>query len=104
MTREEAIRLLGFLGENWHGLYLEALDMAIAALREQPEWISVKDALPVINDNEPLEEFVTDTGCTFIVSDGEYVWTESFWLRANKFDDESVTHWMPLPPAPGVEA
>lgn len=37
MTREEAIRLLGFLGENWHGLYLQALDMAIAALREQEE-------------------------------------------------------------------
>ena len=39
MTREEAIRLLGFLGENWHGLYLQALDMAISALREQGDHI-----------------------------------------------------------------
>lgn len=70
---------------------------------EKPQWINVEDALPVINDNEPLGEFVTDRGYKFIVSDGEYVWTELFWLKAKKFDDESVTHWRPLPTVPPKE-
>lgn len=114
MTREEAIKILeeypcstGEVDGDTCAVVFDAglddvevaLGMAIAALREQPQWISVEDALPVINDNEPLEEFATDRGYTFIVSDGKYVWTELFLLKANKFDDESVTHWMPLPSA-----
>lgn len=105
MTREEAIkRLSKYVHNSCYTIeHQEACAMAIAALREQPQWISVEDALPVINDNEPLEEFATDRGYTFIVSDGKYVWTELFLLKANKFDDESVTHWMPLPEPPTKE-
>ena len=113
MTREEAIEVLkkNRPGADPRRCGLElctAVDMAIAALREQDvtdtnvgnKWISVQDALPVINDNEPLEEFATDRGYTFIVSDGKYVWTELFLLKANKFDDETVTHWRPIPTVP----
>ena len=69
--------------------------------QEQSQWVSVKERLPKINDTEPLDEFVEDRGYKFLVTDEEgYIWVELFWLKANKFDDTSVTHWMPLPEPP----
>ena len=92
--------------------WVQAYEMAIAALKGQDvtdknvgnKWISVKDRLPKINDTEPWDEFVKDKGYQFLVTDEEgYIWVELFLLKANKFDDPSVTHWMPLPEPPKGE-
>ena len=47
MTREEAIWYLQPIADSASlPRYAEALNMAIAALREQPQWISVEERLP----------------------------------------------------------
>lgn len=84
----------------------EALDMAIAALREQEslaekqatsEWISVEERLPdpfvsvlgYCPDEEPLP---TVHEC--------YLGGYGQWCSAQMYDMEKVTHWMPLPEPP----
>ena len=79
---------------------IERLSAENTALREQvPQWISVEDRLP-------------EWGQRVIATNGVFV-GEAFrrimdiWLR---YDDgaaracigDEVTHWMPLPPAPGA--
>ena len=94
MTREEAIRLLGFLGENWHGLYLQALDMAITSLMAQHRWIRVEERLP--NDNEKVIVY-TRSGKMCVAR-----WS----ARQDKFVSSgnlTVTHWMLLPNEPKTE-
>ena len=87
-----------------HRIYADALDMAISALREQPRWISVEDRLPVIEDSEPWDEFTDDRGYVFLVADEDgYVFTATFWIKANRFGDPTITHWMPLPEPPKEE-
>jgi hypothetical protein len=89
-----------------------AYRLAIAALREQDatdtnvghKWISVEERLPVIEDSEPFDEFTEDRGYIFLVADeGGYVFTATFWIKANRFGDPSITHWMPLPEPPTKE-
>ena len=112
MTREEAIKRLEWLEmvaehvdsvtigskctEDW-----EAYNMAIAALREQPQWISVEDRLPeafvsvlvYMPEERPLptvhEGYVTNNG----------KWYAHFFER----EPFEVTHWMPLPEPPEEE-
>ena len=68
--------------------------------RSMGEWISVKERLPVVPDEE-LEDYVKDKGYPFLVAteDG-CVEVQSFWAKERCFDYADVTHWMPLPPAP----
>ena len=102
MTREEAIsvlrdmRILAALPKR-----IDALGMAIAALREQPQWISVEDRLPeafvsvlvYMPEERPLptvhEGYVTNNG----------KWYAHFFER----EPFEVTHWMPLPEPPEEE-
>jgi hypothetical protein len=111
VTREEAIkvlsdiRLLAALPKR-----IEALDMAIAALREQPRWIPVDERLPKNLANKVL--VCCKNG---YVGFGHYeVWRgNQIWYNLERnlpftdWDSEDcesyeVTHWMPLPP-PEVE-
>lgn len=77
---------------------LEAYEMAIAALREQPVtnchqlngWISVEDRLP----EDKKDEYV------LVVCD--YHGKISVETRKKWNIDSSVTHWMPLPSTEGL--
>jgi hypothetical protein len=120
MTRERVIQLLeyikifenGALGRGATGI---ALDIAIAALREQPRWISVEERLPDGNAKCLVSIHYRDGYDTIDV-----LWFRKayksldlpkkgdYWLR---YDSEYgdidmtalVTHWMPLPEGPEVE-
>lgn len=112
MTREEAVEVLRNTEDNinydtkreeiyfthkWVGAY----EMAIAALREQPRWISVDERLP-----EPFVSvlvYMPDERPLPPVHEG-FLAREGMWY-ANHFDREpmEITHWMPLPEPPEVE-
>lgn len=66
MTREEAINYLQPIADSASlPRYAEALEMAIAALREQPRWISVTERLPTradANHNESVLAIAKDDG------------------------------------------
>lgn len=81
--------------------YVEAMDMAIAALREQPQWISVEERLP-----EPFVSvlvYMPEEKPLPPVHEG-FLAREGMWY-ANYFDREpmEITHWMPLPEPPEEE-
>ena len=106
MTREEAINHLGtyrFRGINHTtaefipapDVWQEAMNMAIAALREQPQWISVEERLPHYGER-------------VLITEGHAVFEASLsishkWVRCGIGWTEGVTHWMPLPEPPEVE-
>lgn len=95
MTREEAIYWIENLSGSWDGQYREARDMAIAALMERPQWISVEEILP--DDNEKVIVH-TRSGKMCVAR-----WS----ARQDKFVSSgnlTVTHWMPLPDEPRTEA
>lgn len=74
--------------------YVEAMDMAISALREKPHWISVTERLP--DDNEKVIVY-TRSGKVCVAR-----WS----VRQDKFVSSgnlTVTHWMPLPDEPITE-
>ena len=92
MTREEAINeLLSYANDSWGDLN-EAFEMAIAALREQPQWISVEDRLP--------EDDVQVLACT---KHGKAFSAHCERGRWRVSGSVKVTHWMPLPEPPEVE-
>lgn len=119
MTREEAIKVLDAeLKERSDGYYsylvqygkqdkaeeefLDSLGVAISALREQPRWISVEEALP------PDQSDVL----VVVLWNGEWQ-TMTGWLSCvthewrcvtpyGEHKPEKVTYWMPLP-CPEVE-
>ena len=117
MTREEAIRRIKehiihhHMGEYPHIFIGEALEMAIAALREQDDhfreatkkmgWISVEEMLP---------ERKTEALC-FSKNAGVFIGTD--WVDwpdgkimfhlGTSYDWPYATHWMPLPEPPEVE-
>jgi len=101
VTREEAIKeLQSFADSSWGGLS-EAFEMAISALREQPQWISVEERLP-----EPFVSvlvYMPEERPLPTVHEG-FLARESMWY-ANHFDREpmEITHWMPLPEPPKEE-
>ena len=100
----------GGKGDPAEEVSLDALEMAVAAL-EQTRWIPVTERLPAHNC-EPvhdvdgihliqLSDFVL--GCT---ADGQMVVVqheagdERDWWRDYACTYYTITHWMPLPPAP----
>jgi hypothetical protein len=111
VTREEAIKYLSEEQEKtkevvalterdfkvsesvWHTEY-EAFALAIAALREQPRWISVEERLP---DNEDVVLCVTKNKRPFVCRYDHY------WKHWRVSGSVKVTHWMPLPEPPTEE-
>ena len=121
MTREEAIKVLDVRLSMRHIYALktettfyalpdkvnEALDMAIAALREQEIakdtnvlsncWIPATERLPEVE-----RSYLTFTDKGHIHIDSFCIYPEhgtKFWVGGNG----KVTHWMPLPEPPEVE-
>ena len=82
--------------------YVEALDMAIAALREQPRWISVEERLP---DDTMLEKAIIV--CIKNRWNEQRVdivhWHGNEQRLSNPWFWGDVTHWMQLPEPPEVE-
>ena len=113
MTREEAIKRLYELqfycaseadsGENGCGIWqsdIDALDVAIDALREQPRWISVKDALPEIGVTVLALDKYGHVNSRYMYKhkDGTALFTAEYLVSS-----KDITHWMPLPKLPEVE-
>lgn len=104
MTRDEAIKILDnekpCCGEKiayTEGERSAAYDMAIAALREQPQWISVEDRLPEPDTDVLARRAIgMDVECYHKEASGYWSWDE----YSGKW---KVTHWMPLPTPPEVE-
>jgi hypothetical protein len=70
-----------------------------AALREQPRWISVEERLPETYYQDVLVYDEID-GCQFIA----VLTYQGQWLVPHyEGYNFNITHWMPLPDAPGVE-
>ena len=104
MTREEAAKILEYPVRKWSmewsdrddGLsYTDALDMAIAALREQPRWIPVEERLPTRADANPNESVLA------IQKDDGFAraW---IWDIVERYYGE-FTYWMPWPELPEEE-
>lgn len=127
MTREAAIKVFCQLLEAFdqceHGDYFydfgdmvcEAANVAISALREQSRWISVEERLPEASGAFLVFKCYRDNYKTIGVlhfckayksydlpKRGDYwVQYDSEYGDINMTD--IVTHWMPLPEAPGAE-
>jgi hypothetical protein len=119
VTREEAANeLQSYADSSWGGLN-KAFELAIAALREQPRWISVEERLPELcghyivvvkyNHKRDEKEAVTDIdiatwGETVSLVTGirTFEWTSMLndWDEGNGAE---ITHWMPLPEPPKEE-
>ena len=101
MTRKEAIERLDLCQNVCNDCLTcashdEALDMTIAALREQPRWISVEERLP--KRFSRVLVWGEEEGA---VGEAEYDGENFKWV-----EDENLafaTHWMPLPEPPEEE-
>jgi hypothetical protein len=110
------------LSEN-HREYADALDMALAALREQDvtdinvgnKWISVEDRLPERKGQYMVRETWSYGNMISLAYytpkyDGfeEHLKGRAIWYKYDSewgdFEVRGVTHWMPLPTPPEVEA
>ena len=109
--------------------YIEAMSMAIAALREKrerenqkPQWISVKNRLPeklepvnIVWVNRKPERYYAEIEDKPFVATG-YYWNDKWWWYSATCEDYlaeygrsdvdavdeaiEITHWMPLPEPP----
>ena len=102
MTREEAIHVIqSNRPTSGYTMLCEALDMAIAALREQEKrrWIPVEERLPQNYISVlvciPTEEPLPMVHEAYIGDDGE--WHSSVFYG---IENEDVTHWMTMPKTP----
>lgn len=103
MTREETAKVLekqfdescgDYRYQNKDKLdYEDALWLAIAALREQMDWISVKDRLP--EEKEPVIVLLRD-GQVFRGEIRERILLPEWW--------HYVIAWMPMPEPPKEDA
>ncbi|MBR5878416.1 MAG: DUF551 domain-containing protein [Akkermansia sp.] len=129
MTREEAIARIELAATEMTGTlaatteqsaaevlqrYIDAYDMAISAMKEQPRWISVEERLP-----EKEGQYLVYTKWTY----GNFIrlcnWTPKYngweehlngraiWYNYDSeygdYESKDITHWMPLPEPPEVE-
>ena len=98
MTREEAIKWLGYSKQGEVGKAVEALDMAIKAL-EQTTWIPVSERLPEVCGMYLVteKEFAIDDRNhrgKFKVKTEQVEFHYGKWNRAKFFE---VIAWQPLP-------
>lgn len=92
-------------------VHLDALKMALAALREQEQskWISVKERLPELEkevlicdlNDERDEGLYMDVWSLEDDEDGGVVWADK---NGAWYSLDDVTHWMPLPEPPKEDA
>ena len=99
MTREEAVEILqgAIKKPNTKDGYLgQAIDMAIKALEQEPNWIPVSEKLP----EERVNVLICDIDGDVYIA---YMWNIIYanriaWSDASSFDNiKSVIAWMPLP-------
>lgn len=83
-----------------------ALDLAIAALREQEErrWIPVTERLPeteanvlVVANGNPHSNITLERAYELAIFSIDEGWILEMWPE---WEDPDVTHWMPLPEPP----
>ena len=111
MTREEAIeQLLNLSQANFYPSTIMALDMAIEALSEpKTEWIPFTKRPLTDEEKEEYPDWVyildcplPDDGQEILLSNGKYVWTDTFfndggcYLDGGDDIDEGMA-WMPMP-------
>ena len=97
MTKEEALKVLDTIPTI--GEQVDALEIAIRALEEQPEWISVSDRLPA-NANTVEKEYLVqlDDGITILnYYDGWNCFVDSDGIWCNEYEIKNVLFWMELP-------
>ena len=110
--REEAARLKQSVWPP-HQDSIDALDMAIAALREQgncckngnSSWISVEDRLPERDERVLCRYTFGEDGLMYFYQVLDYYATDPQPHFQHTLGDTRmrVTHWMPLPEPPEVE-
>lgn len=104
MTREEAIKTIeSNRPTSGYTMLCDALDMAVAALREQEErrWIPVTERLPEKNSQWVLCLCVS---CAIEVLKFDYtMWNWDAQYPGRCYIENYVTHWMPLPEPPKGE-
>ena len=107
MTREEAVWYLQLTGHIDYSSISErckeALGVAIAALREQPRWISVEERLPERGEFVLLSYAKNCKNPTQFAKNTMAVGKYEFGMFLVEGCLVSVTHWMPLPSAPKEE-
>lgn len=104
MTREEAVAVLNMI-EAHGSLVVEAKDMAIKALEQEPRWIPVSEGLP----KEPIYKgFVEPSEPVLIQLNSGGMKVSRYWGSRERYKDEpwidlsypttlDVVAWMPLP-------
>jgi len=122
MTREDErdMACTNWICSQENGTVIKAREVWKAAVKwadqhPTPNWISVKDELPPIDEDyvkqgfaNPDEEGNTLTvSTTVLVTDGKYVETTFYMFELKRWnsqmDDTKITHWMPLPQPPRKE-
>lgn len=105
MTREEAVKrfqqmkkILSIPNSD-AARTIEALDMAIEALEQEPKWIPVTERLPTLNDDGVSDMVLlcwSDGQRTVGAYRGDRTFVGQAWPVA-KDVSVTVTAWMPLP-------
>lgn len=110
MTREEAISWLKKINvkyirggdEDFDEKRREAIGMAIAALREQPQWISVEERLPE-KGVFVLFHYAKNGNPTSFAKNTMAVGRYEYGMFLVEGCSVCITHWMPLPEQPKEE-
>lgn len=100
MTREEAIHVIqSNRPTSGYTMLCEALDMAIAALREQEErrWIPVTERLP-----EESSTYIVTANDGYAQRVSFVLWQKKhrMWNLTGARSYWRVTHWQPMPKPP----
>lgn len=101
MTREEAISWLVSLTEHEgedipiYDTDVEALNMAIKALEQEPRWVPVTERLPEESDDYLVTNGDVDVETAYFAHPKDYAISNGEWREIWYEDD--VIAWMPLP-------
>lgn len=95
MTREEAIAFFKDMNECTYG-NLEAVEMAIKALEQEPRWIPITERLP--EESTAVLVWCPERKNIYCAYYEEKRWWifGAYWEEVN----ERVIAWMPMPPSP----